>query len=144
MSEEGERASLSDIFYDRVKQWAETFHASVNQVLGHVMAHEIGHLLLRTQQHSSAGIMRGQWTVADLLSAAHGQLRFTPEQSERIRVEILVRRGGEDKIAVDKRQAISEESNISTMNPGGSNIKPGATGLIPPGAGSDGDSLTPD
>jgi hypothetical protein len=38
-------------------------HVSTAQILGHGMAHEIGHLLLNQQSHSSTGIMRGDWDL---------------------------------------------------------------------------------
>jgi hypothetical protein len=97
MSREGERVSLSDVFYDRVKEQTEIVHGSLGRVLGDVMAHEIGHLLLRTSLYSSTGIMHAQWTVEDLSRAARGQLRFTRLQSELIRAEMLARRQEEDK-----------------------------------------------
>jgi hypothetical protein len=52
------------------------------------MAHEIGHLLLRYREHSSEGIMRRNWPSTDLQSAAQARLRFTAEQSQRMRDEV--------------------------------------------------------
>src|SRR3981189_277782 len=64
-------------------------HAStgegVGTVLGHVMAHEIAHLLLGTNSHAAEGIMRAQWQRDDLLSASKGELLFTPGQSRVMR-----------------------------------------------------------
>jgi hypothetical protein len=54
-------------------------------ILGHVMVHEIGHLLLGTNSHSASGIMRAQWRNAELLSAGKGALVFAPAQSRRMR-----------------------------------------------------------
>jgi hypothetical protein len=89
MSREGERVSEISVFYDRAKEQAEAMRRFLPQILGHAIAHEIGHVLLRTSGHSSTGIMRAQWTAEDLRRAARGQLLFTPEQSELIRAEIL-------------------------------------------------------
>jgi hypothetical protein len=36
---------------------------SKGQILGHAVAHEIGHLLMGTNSHSSRGLMRGNWKV---------------------------------------------------------------------------------
>jgi hypothetical protein len=91
MTVEGERASLADIFYNRVTEQADATRQSLSLTLGHAVAHEIGHVLLRTSLHSSNGIMRAEWTAEDLLLAAQGQLLFTPEESERIRAETLFR-----------------------------------------------------
>lgn len=56
-------------------------------VLAHVMAHEIGHLLL-PYGHSSTGLMRANWDVADLRRAVYRQLKFTPEQAALIRAKL--------------------------------------------------------
>jgi hypothetical protein len=53
-------------------------------ILGHGMAHELGHLLLGTNSHSSSGLMRAHWTGEDLAMASKGNLRFSQEQSLRI------------------------------------------------------------
>ena len=54
-------------------------------LLGHVMAHEIGHLLLGTNSHSPLGLMRAHWEAVDLERAAKGQLLFTAQESERMK-----------------------------------------------------------
>lgn len=68
-----------------------SFHADKGQVLGHAMAHEIGHVLLNLASHSPKGLMRANWDQKDLQSAATGQLLFTPEQAELIRTEVILR-----------------------------------------------------
>jgi len=57
----------------------------VAPVLGHVMAHEIAHLLLGTNSHAAEGIMRAQWQRDDLWSASKGELLFTHRQSQVMR-----------------------------------------------------------
>jgi len=54
-------------------------------VVGHAMAHEIGHLLLGTRDHSAADLMRAQWSSTELQRAAQGQLRFSEDESARLR-----------------------------------------------------------
>lgn len=54
-------------------------------LLGHLMAHEIGHLLLGSEGHSSKGIMRARWRREDLEAAAQGRLGFTAQQARRMR-----------------------------------------------------------
>ena len=79
------------VFYDRVevlaKHEADT-HADAGQILGHVIAHEIGHLLLNAQTHSATGIMRNPWNLWDLQQASYGYLIFTPRQAQVIRQEV--------------------------------------------------------
>ena len=47
-------------------------------MLGSVMAHEIGHLLLGSHAHAISGIMRGHWESGELHQIAMGTLRFLP------------------------------------------------------------------
>jgi len=59
------------------------------ELLGHVVAHELGHLLLGLNSHSPGGLMLGSWRAPELRQAAHGNLLFTNEQAERIRSRYL-------------------------------------------------------
>jgi hypothetical protein len=67
------------VFYDRVSdpQLFPKFDAP--KILGHVMAHEIGHLLQGITRHSETGVMKAHWTAADYGSMAFRPLRFTDE-----------------------------------------------------------------
>ena len=80
------------VFYDRVEAFAVKHiadtHADAAQILGHVIAHEIGHLLLNDQTHSATGIMRGPWNLWDVQNASYGYLLFTTRQAEAIRAEV--------------------------------------------------------
>jgi hypothetical protein len=80
-----ERARVVYLFYDRIEQFP-TLHRG--RMLGHIMAHEIGHALLPFQSHSPQGLMRAQWDRTDLELAQFGRLRFTPEQGELIRLKV--------------------------------------------------------
>jgi hypothetical protein len=66
--------------------------ATVAQILGAMMAHELGHILLNLPSHSDSGIMKGDWDLNVLCDAAYGLLLFTRQQAEVIRAE-TVRRG---------------------------------------------------
>ena len=65
------------VLYDCVKRFARRYHINRGVMLGYVIAHELGHLLLPPKSHSAAGVMRG---MIDLQLASERQLRFTPEQ----------------------------------------------------------------
>jgi hypothetical protein len=67
---------------------------SKGQILGYVIAHEVGHLLLNEELHSTRGIMRGSWGIGDLRSIASGLMRFTPKEAEGIRADIRNRKAG--------------------------------------------------
>jgi hypothetical protein len=54
-------------------------------LLGHVIAHEVGHLLLPSGAHTAGGIMTPYLRREDLRLAVDGQLRFLPAQGEWMR-----------------------------------------------------------
>jgi hypothetical protein len=51
------------IFYDRVAYHAKLTGSGVPVLLGAVIAHEVGHLVLPGYSHSHSGIMRASWEV---------------------------------------------------------------------------------
>ena len=75
-------------------------HVSMGQVLGHVIAHEVGHLLLNQQVHSPHGIMRGEWSFADFRDMTSGMLLFTPEQAEYLQADVRSRNSRQENIKV--------------------------------------------
>ena len=54
-------AEVADIYADRTRELAKGFELDV--ILGWVMAHELGHLLLGKGAHSAVGIMHTPWRV---------------------------------------------------------------------------------
>jgi hypothetical protein len=63
--------------------------AGLAEILGHALAHEIGHLFNLT--HCPQGIMHGDWDKHDLKEMAMGRLNFSPRQAEQIRAEAVRR-----------------------------------------------------
>ena len=59
------------------------------ELLGLVIAHELGHLLLGLSSHSPTGLMSPVWKSAELRLAVQGNLFFTDEQQHRIRSRYL-------------------------------------------------------
>jgi hypothetical protein len=55
------------------------------ELLGYVIAHEVGHLLLGTDSHYHEGIMQRRWEQAELRDAARGKLQFTAAQAAAMR-----------------------------------------------------------
>jgi hypothetical protein len=53
------------------------------------MAHELGHLLLQSMEHSRTGLMRSRWGKEELLRAASGRLLFTAEQATAITERLM-------------------------------------------------------
>lgn len=56
-------------------------------ILGCVITHELGHLLLGEREHSIAGIMQAHWGVAQIQSALESQLSFLPEEAVLMRAD---------------------------------------------------------
>lgn len=83
-SAEDGQGCYADLFYQPIQQLKEETHVSASVILGHAMAHELGHLLLGTNSHSPSGLMRAHWTREDLTNASKGNLQFSREQSQRI------------------------------------------------------------
>jgi len=54
------------------------------QMLGVVLAHELGHYLLDTNSHSAAGLLRPTLSVSDLAFPKPGHLRLTHEQQRQL------------------------------------------------------------
>jgi len=71
-------------FYDRIQQMAEARRLAP-ALLGHVLAHEVGHLLLRSNSHSISGIMSARWTGEELRRLSEGVMFFTPHESKVMR-----------------------------------------------------------
>jgi hypothetical protein len=78
-------------------------YATKAQILGNMIAHEIGHVLLNLRSHSATGIMRGDWDLQDLQDVAYGCLLFTRLQAEIIRAEVVRRVGQAESVQVAVR-----------------------------------------
>lgn len=59
----------------------------IPMVLGSVIAHEIGHLLLGLNSHSGSGIMQKRWQPSQVRQAVTGNLLFTENQGNLMRAE---------------------------------------------------------
>ena len=80
-----ETGIYASVFYQRVDEFANEGIATHSQILGHAMAHELGHLLLDLRGHTNFGIMRGRWNAQDLRSASMGALLFSPRERALVR-----------------------------------------------------------
>jgi hypothetical protein len=76
---------LVRVFVNRVEHVARSAQEEVADVLGHVMAHEIGHLLLGPDAHSTAGLMAA---TLDLPRIALGGLWFDRAQAAIIQARL--------------------------------------------------------
>lgn len=103
----GERASNSEtmgfcisfengdavVLADAIQKRAVFGTTDAADLIGLAMAHELGHLLLRSAAHSVTGIMRSRWTERGLRADDRGYLRFTPGEAESLRNEVRRRMG---------------------------------------------------
>jgi len=89
--------SIASVFFHRALELETRNLAGRAVILGGMMAHEIGHLLLGQSGHSGSGIMRAQWGDEDLKMIAKGRLWFTAEQERRIASMVTKREGASRK-----------------------------------------------
>jgi hypothetical protein len=75
------RGCVANIFYAKVDELASLKGGGSARILGHAMAHEVGHLLLGENAHSCSGVMRGVWSLEDLEFMSWSELTFTPRKS---------------------------------------------------------------
>jgi hypothetical protein len=104
---EGPDRVLGYVFYSRVEDLhrrqvlamgarANMSPASVADILGNVIAHEVGHILLNLAVHSETGIMRGDWDFNVLNDIACSSLGFTKQQGEVMQAEVARRARQQD------------------------------------------------
>ena len=80
----GAAGTIVYAFFGRIDDFARGQRVSAGTMLAHVIAHEVGHLLLPTGSHSERGLMRGTWDRAHVDNAVRGELTFTPEEIQTI------------------------------------------------------------
>ena len=65
------------VFYDRICSYSADLQLDAALMIGHVIAHELGHLPLPHGAHSLAGIMRPAWDRAQANGVVQGVLTFS-------------------------------------------------------------------
>lgn len=81
---------LASVYYEYAARLAveeEYVEFGARTILGCVIAHELGHLLLGPNSHSSQGIMQPRWGREQVRQLLTGTLLFTPEQARVLRAE---------------------------------------------------------
>jgi hypothetical protein len=73
------------VFFDRIREQSDVFKMDIATLLGHVMAHEMGHLLLGFGAHMTNGLMKGGWDAMQASLAESGNLKFGPGHVAKIR-----------------------------------------------------------
>jgi hypothetical protein len=67
------------VFYDRFVPLTITNPNTAPIVLGHILAHELGHVLCGVASHADSGLMRAKWSGEDIGLMRLHKFRFTPE-----------------------------------------------------------------
>ena len=84
-AEPGVGGRIAYVIYDRVKDITRGTQVDDMRMMGIVMAHEIGHLLLTDRSHSEDGLMRGNWQPSEFRSLRPSDLHFSHLQAVEIR-----------------------------------------------------------
>ncbi len=83
-----ECGGVAFLFFDQAIEFSRVHQAAAALVMGTVVAHEIGHLLLGKRGHTSEGLMRASWSVDDWQRASSGILLFSQRESQTMRATI--------------------------------------------------------
>ena len=82
--------AYSNVYFNNLAANRENAQLSDGYMLGFVIAHEVGHLLLGSNSHSPVGLMQARWDSPALQSASRHTLFFTPAQSATLRSRLSV------------------------------------------------------
>ena len=75
---------MATVFLDRVRAVARRAGVDAAVLLGRAISHEVGHLLLASNAHGSAGLMREVWTDAELALDRAEDWLFTAAEESRL------------------------------------------------------------
>lgn len=74
-----------EVVYRRIELQAENDGVRTEVVLAYAIAHEIGHVLLRSSTHSSAGIMQARPNEESWRLASLGLMEFLTDEAAQMR-----------------------------------------------------------
>jgi hypothetical protein len=84
-------AFLATVHPDLVESVSRGAGVRARDVLGRAIAHEIGHLLLNTNSHPAAGLMRAAWSRRELRRNAADDWRFLESEALKMREVVAAR-----------------------------------------------------
>jgi hypothetical protein len=90
----GAASMLATVYGDAVLTVARQASVDPSVLLGRVVAHELGHLLLSTRSHASAGLMRATWMQAELRRKTPADWQFLASETGELRSAITSRANG--------------------------------------------------
>jgi hypothetical protein len=106
------------LFADRIEDVSHNTYACFYRVLGHALAHEVGHVLLRSEAHTHEGLMKARWTRSDWQRAAVLAIGFNSEQQQRITDELRSVQASGD-LDTANANVISSAGRVSAKRPFG-------------------------
>jgi hypothetical protein len=83
--------NFASVFANDAEQLAQRHSMSPGVILGHVVAHEIGHLLLGVNSHSVNGIMHAPWRPKELEIIRGGRMAFMPAEAATMQRNVRAR-----------------------------------------------------
>lgn len=91
---EAQGGKLATIFADRVNAAALRLHVNRPTLIGRMLAHELGHLLLGSNSHAPRGLMRAWWTDTDLHRVRPRDWEFSEQETRTLNAALVLRAGG--------------------------------------------------
>ncbi len=92
--EDGSFARVAKVCAHCAEELAAGLAVPPGVMLGHLMAHELGHLLLGQGSHGSSGLMHVPWQKRELQKVSQGTLMFLSWEGDKMRAQILQRIAG--------------------------------------------------
>ena len=83
--DESGASAFATVYVDRVDWLARRAQYPRAPVLGRAIAHEMGHLILRSNAHTDAGLMREVWTAEQLVRNRREDWTFSADQGGDLR-----------------------------------------------------------
>lgn len=90
--------SIGAVFYHRAMELKRQLGVPLAPILGTVIAHEVGHLLLDSTNHAKSGLMSAHWGDETLLRISRNQLGFAAPEKEKIALHLARRMASERRI----------------------------------------------
>jgi hypothetical protein len=111
--------ALASVYYDRTVRFVgDDRGLGLPTVLGCLIAHEIGHLLLGPNSHSHQGLMQAQWGERQIHQALGGDLFFTSNQAKFIQREARTRMSLQASTFREQRLvSVERQTSVSIISP---------------------------
>jgi hypothetical protein len=78
------------VLIDRVRDLVRRNPQSTGYLLGHVLAHEMGHVLQGIARHSETGVMKPRWSTGEIMDMRTSPLHLFPPDAELILMNLGV------------------------------------------------------